>query len=99
MQLYGIASTIVNTRRDGGARVWADLTHEDPKRSEQLEYLLSMGKRKGRQRDTAFTIFGDAEFREKFYDRRKTLEPPLRERVEREAKARGIRNIRKRNRN
>jgi len=55
-----------------------------------------MGKRKGRQRDTAFSLFGDDEFRQDFYDRRQTFEPALRLRVEAEAKARGIRNVRKR---
>lgn len=29
-----------------------------------------MGKRKGRQHETAFTIFIDAEFKARFYDRR-----------------------------
>ncbi len=57
-----------------------------------------MGKRKGRQRDTAFTLFGDDEFRALFYDRRQSFEPAFRERVEREAKARRIRNVQRRNR-
>ncbi len=55
-----------------------------------------MGKRKGRQRDTAFTIFSDAQFVEKFYGRRATLTAVVRVRVEREAKARGIRNVQRR---
>jgi hypothetical protein len=55
-----------------------------------------MGKRKGRQRDTAFSLFDDADFMARFYDRRDKLEPALRLRIEREAKARGIRNARKR---
>ncbi len=55
-----------------------------------------MGKRKGRQRETAFTIFNDTEFRKRFYDRRHTFDPPLRLRVEREGKARGLRNVGKR---
>jgi len=57
-----------------------------------------MGKQKGRQRDTAFTLLGDSEFREDFYDRRHTFEAAFRRRVEREAKVRGIRNLRKRSR-
>jgi hypothetical protein len=52
-----------------------------------------MGKRKGRQRDTAFTAFNDAEFILLLYNRRNSFEPALRLRVEREAKARGMRNI------
>ena len=55
-----------------------------------------MGKRTGRLRDTAFTLFGDDEFRRDFYDRRQTFEPAFRLRVEAEAKARGIRNVQKR---
>jgi hypothetical protein len=55
-----------------------------------------MGKRKGRQRDTAFTLFDNANFKARFYDRRDQFEPALRLRVEREAKARGIRNTQKR---
>lgn len=55
-----------------------------------------MGKRKGRQRDTAFTLFGDAEFKAKFYGRRATFDVAFRRRVEREAKARRIRNIQRR---
>jgi hypothetical protein len=55
-----------------------------------------MGKRKGRQRDTAFTTLNDSEFRALFYDRRHALDSATRLRVEREAKARGIRNVRKR---
>ncbi len=55
-----------------------------------------MGKRTGRQRDTAFTLFGDEEFERLFYNRRHTFEAPFRRRVEREAKVRGIRNVRKR---
>lgn len=57
-----------------------------------------MGKRKGRQRDTAFTPFKDDEFVESFYNRRHALEPAFRGRVEREAKARGLRNVQKRKR-
>lgn len=57
-----------------------------------------MGKRKGRQRDTELTLFSDAEFRAWFYDRRATFEAALRRRVEREAKARGIRNVQRRKR-
>jgi len=57
-----------------------------------------MGKRKGRQRDSAFTLFGDHEFKELFYDRRHEFDAALRIRVECEAKARGLRNIQKRNR-
>jgi len=34
------------------------------------DYVPLVGKRKGRQRDTGFTLFGDAEFKERFYDRR-----------------------------
>lgn len=55
-----------------------------------------MGRRKGRQRDSAFSALTDAEFRVEFYDRRSALAPPLRVRVEREAKARGWRNVQKR---
>lgn len=55
-----------------------------------------MGKRKGRQRDTAFTVFTDAEFKARFYDRREMLDAATRLRVEREAKARGLRNLQKR---
>ena len=54
-----------------------------------------MGKRTGRLRDTAFTLFGD-DVRRDFYDRRQTFEPAFRLRVEAEAKARGIRNVQKR---
>ncbi len=57
-----------------------------------------MGKRKGRQRDTAFTVFTDADFRTRFYDRRDQLDAATRLKVEREAKARGIRNAQKRRR-
>lgn len=57
-----------------------------------------MGKRKGRQRDTAFTIFSDAEFRARFYDVRHTFDAALRLRVEAEGKARGMRNVQKRGR-
>ncbi len=56
-----------------------------------------MSKRKGRQRDTAFTLLGDDEFVRDFYSRRHTFDALLQERVEREAKARGLRNARKRN--
>ena len=55
-----------------------------------------MGKRKGRQRDTAFTIFSDAQFVQKFYARRHEFTPEMRRRVETEAKARGLRNVQKR---
>lgn len=55
-----------------------------------------MGKRKGRQRDTAFTLLSDAEFIGQFYDRRQGFPPALRLRVEREAKARRLRNTQKR---
>ena len=55
-----------------------------------------MGKRKGRQRDTEFSLIGNAGFLEDFYDRRALLDPELRLRVEREAKARGLRNVSKR---
>lgn len=55
-----------------------------------------MGKRKWRRRDTEFRIFGDDEFREKFYVRRSTFSPEFRLRVESEAKARGLRNVQKR---
>jgi len=57
-----------------------------------------VGKRKGRQRDTGFTLFGDAEFKERFYDRRDGFDAAFRRRVEREAKARGIRNVQRRRR-
>lgn len=57
-----------------------------------------MGKRKGRQRDTAFTLLGAADFRAQFYDRRHSFDPELRGRVEREAKARGLRNVQRRRR-
>lgn len=57
-----------------------------------------MSKRKGRQRETDFRLYGDAEFMATFYNRRHVFEAPFRERVEREAKARGLRNIRKRRR-
>lgn len=56
----------------------------------------SMGKRKGNQRDTAFSLFEDAEFVERFYARRQTFNRTFRRRVEREAKARGIRNVQRR---
>jgi len=56
----------------------------------------SMGKRKGNQRDTAFSLFDDAEFVERFYSRRHTFDRTFRRRVEREAKARGIRNVQRR---
>jgi hypothetical protein len=36
-----------------------------------------MGKRTGRQRDTAFTLFGDEEFERLFYNRRHTFEGAL----------------------
>ena len=55
-----------------------------------------MGKRKGRQRDTAFTTLSDEQFRAEFYERRATFADGVRIRVEREAKARGIRNVQKR---
>jgi hypothetical protein len=55
-----------------------------------------MGKRKGRQRDTEFTLFSDDEFAVQFYSRRATFSASFRLRVEREAKARGLRNIQKR---
>lgn len=55
-----------------------------------------MGKRKGRQRDTAFSALTDAQFRVHFYARRETFSAELRIRVEREAKARGLRNVQKR---
>ena len=55
-----------------------------------------MGKRKGRQRDTAFTLYGDTEFMELYYSRRHTFDTELRLRVEREGKARGFRNVRRR---
>jgi hypothetical protein len=48
-----------------------------------------VGKRKGNQRDTVFTVFTDADFKAQFYDRRGEFDPALRRRVEREAKARG----------
>ena len=57
-----------------------------------------MGKRKGRQRDTAFTLLSDAEFIGQFYDRRHDFPAALRLRVEREAKARRLRNTQKRER-
>jgi len=57
-----------------------------------------MGKRKGRQRDTAFTLFGDAKFKADFYDRRDAFAAAFRRRVEREAKARRIRNVQRRKR-
>jgi len=57
-----------------------------------------MGKRKGNQRDSLFSLFGDAEFKAKFYDRRKGFDAAFRLRVEREAKVRGIRNVQKRGR-
>lgn len=56
-----------------------------------------MSKRKGRRRDSAFTTLGDDEFMKDFYNRRHTFDAVLRERVEREAKARGLRNVGKRN--
>ena len=52
---------------------------------------------KGRQRDTEFSVFSDAVFVELFYARRAELDDSTRLRVEREAKARGIRNVQKRN--
>lgn len=55
-----------------------------------------MGKASGRQRDTAFSTFNDPEFRELFYDRRHKLAAATRLRVEKEAKARGIRNVQRR---
>jgi len=55
-----------------------------------------MGKRKGNQRDSAFTTLDDDEFRVEFYDRRAQFDRDLRERVEREGKARGFRNVQKR---
>ena len=57
-----------------------------------------MGKRKGNQRDTAFALFGDEEFMRDYYGRRTAFEAYFRLRVEREAKARGLRNVRKRKR-
>lgn len=57
-----------------------------------------MGKRKGRQRDTEFSLFSDDEFLAKFYNRRHEFEAALRLRVECEAKARKIRNVQKRRR-
>ena len=54
-----------------------------------------MGKRKGRQRDTAFTLYGDKEFMELYYNRRHTFDAELRLRVEREGKTRGFRNVRR----
>lgn len=57
-----------------------------------------MGKRKGNQLDTAFTLYDDPEFVAKFYARRQGFDPTFRLRVEREAKARGIRNVQKRRR-
>jgi hypothetical protein len=44
-----------------------------------------VGKRKGRQRDTAFTLFSDDEFMEDFYNRRQTFAAALRLRVEADA--------------
>jgi len=41
-------------------------------------------------------LLGDAEFKADFYDRRHMFDAALRERVGREAKARKIRNVRKR---
>ena len=55
-----------------------------------------MSKRSGRQRDTAFTTFNDVEFRELFYERRHQLDAATRLRIEKEAKARGIRNVQRR---
>lgn len=55
-----------------------------------------MGKRKGRQRDTRFTVFTTIEFRVKFYERRHEFDAQFKRLIEREAKARGIRNVRKR---
>ena len=57
-----------------------------------------MGKRKGRQRDTAFAALTDAWFRTEFYDRHHLLSAALRTRVECEGKARGLRNQRKQRR-
>jgi len=57
-----------------------------------------MGKRKERQRDTAFTLPSNVEFIQQFYDRRYLLDDATRLRVEREAKARRIRNAQKRTR-
>lgn len=57
-----------------------------------------MGKRKGRQRDTGFTLFSDLEFIDLFYARRQSFAAPFRLRVECEAKARGVRNVQKRKR-
>lgn len=37
-----------------------------------------MGKRKGNQRDSLFSLFGDAEFKAKFYDRRKGFDAAFR---------------------
>jgi hypothetical protein len=55
-----------------------------------------MGKRKGRQRDTAFTAFTTADFRLRFYEQRQTFDTEFRLRIECEAKARGLRNVQKR---
>lgn len=55
-----------------------------------------MGKRKGRQGETAFTVFTTLEFKARFYDRRDQLDDAMRLKVEKEAKARGIRNVQKR---
>lgn len=55
-----------------------------------------MGKRKGRQRDSAFTLFNDEVFRRDYYDRRHEFKPALRLRVEAEGKARRFRNVQKR---
>lgn len=55
-----------------------------------------MGKRKGNQRDTAFSLFDDAEFSERFYACRHSFDAVFRRRVEREAKARRIRNVQRR---
>ena len=55
-----------------------------------------MGKRKGRQRETAFTVFSTPDFKARFYDRRDQLDDATRLKVEKEAKARGIRNVQKR---
>jgi hypothetical protein len=54
-----------------------------------------MGKRKGRQADTAFSTMSRDEFLE-IYARRTTLDEAMRLRVEREAKHRKIRNVQKR---
>jgi hypothetical protein len=47
-----------------------------------------MGKRKGRQRNTEFTVFTDEEFVKRFYERRAQFSPEMRQKVEAEAKAR-----------